>query len=71
MVVVYNNGTRIADSSIDSNKNNNMESFNKLKSFQNAKYGETGVLTEKVTHSYTSITTMEKECGQHEIMEML
>jgi len=48
MVIVNNNGTGIADSSFDSNKNNNMESYNKLQSFQNAKNGETALLTEKV-----------------------
>jgi Cache domain len=57
MVIVDNNGTKIADSSFD---NNNMESFKKLQSFQNAKNGETGLLTEKVNGknmsiSYTSI----------------
>jgi hypothetical protein len=40
MVIADNNGTEIADSSFD---NNNMESFKKLQSFQNAKNGETGL----------------------------
>ena len=57
MVIVDNNGTEIADSLFD---NDNVESFKKLQSFQNAKNGETGLLTEKVngknmSSSYTPI----------------
>jgi hypothetical protein len=44
-VIIDNNGTEIADSSSD---NNNMELYKGLKSFQNAKNGESGVLVEKV-----------------------
>jgi hypothetical protein len=53
MVIVDNNGTEIADSSFD---NNNMESFKKLQSFQNAKNGETGLLTEKLNGKNMSIS---------------
>ena len=52
-VIIDNNGTEIADSSSD---NNNMESFKKLQSFQNAKNGETGLLTEKVNGKNMSIS---------------
>ena len=52
MVIVDNNGTEIADSSFD---NNNIESFKNLQSFQNAKNGETGLLTEKVNGKNISI----------------
>jgi hypothetical protein len=60
IVIVDNNGTEIADSSFDSSKNNKLESFKNLQSFQNAKNGQTGSLTEKVngkniSMSYTSI----------------
>ena len=58
LVVADNNGTEIADSS---SNNNNTESFNNIQSFQNAKNGETGSLTEMVNGknisvSYTPIT---------------
>jgi len=53
MVIVDNNGTEIADSLFD---NDNMESFKKLQSFQNAKNGETGLLTEKVNGKNMSIS---------------
>jgi hypothetical protein len=53
MVIVDNNGTEIADSSFD---NNNMESFKKLQSFQNANNGETGLLTEKLNGKNMSIS---------------
>jgi hypothetical protein len=53
MVIVDNNGTEIADSLFD---NDNMESFEKLQSFQNAKNGETGLLTEKVNGKNMSIS---------------
>jgi Cache domain len=53
MVIVDNNGTEIADSSFD---NNNMESFKKLQSFQNAKNGETGLLTEQINGKNMSIS---------------
>ena len=53
LVIVDNNGTEIADSSFD---NNNMESFENLQSFQNAKNGETGVLTEIVNGKNMSIS---------------
>jgi Cache domain len=57
MVIVDNNGTGIADSSFDTNKNNkNIESFKNLQSFQNAKNGETGLLTEKVNGKNMSIS---------------
>ncbi len=52
-VIVDNNGTEIADSSSD---NNNMESFKKLQSFQNARNGESGLLTEEVNGKNTSIS---------------
>jgi hypothetical protein len=44
-VIVDNNGTEIADSLSD---NNTMESFKKLQSFQKARNGESGILTEEV-----------------------
>ena len=53
MAIVDNNGTVIADSSSD---NNNMESFKNLQSFQNAKNGETGLLTEIVNGKNMSIS---------------
>ena len=53
MVIVDNNGTEIADSLFD---NDNVESFKKLQSFQNAKNGETGLLTEKVNGKNMSIS---------------
>jgi hypothetical protein len=54
-VIMDNNGTEIADSSSD---NNNMKSFKKLQSFQNAKNGESGLLIEQVngTNMYISYT---------------
>ena len=52
-VIGDNNGTEIADSSYD---NNNMESFKKLQSFQNARNGESGLLTEEVNGKNTSIS---------------
>jgi Cache domain len=52
-VIVDNNGTEIADSSSD---NNNMESLKKLQSFQNARNGESGLLTEEVNGKNTSIS---------------
>ncbi|HJT49964.1 MAG TPA: cache domain-containing protein [Nitrososphaeraceae archaeon] len=59
IVLVDNNGTGVADSSFD-NKNKTTESFKNLQSFQNAKNGETGSLTENVNGknmlvSYTPI----------------
>jgi cache domain-containing protein len=56
MVILDNNGTEITDSSFDNNNNNNMESFKNLQSFQNAKNGETGLLTEKVNGKNMSIS---------------
>ena len=53
MVIVDNNGTEIADSLFD---NDNVESFKKLQSFQNAKNGETGLLAEKVNGKNMSIS---------------
>ena len=53
MVIVDDNGTEIADSLFD---NDNVESFKKLQSFQNAKNGETGLLTEKVNGKNMSIS---------------
>jgi hypothetical protein len=44
-VIVDNNGTEIADSSSGNNK---MESFKMLQSFQNARNGESGLVTEEV-----------------------
>lgn len=55
MVIADNNGTGIADSSFD-NKNKNTESFKNLQSFQNAKSGETGSLTERVNGKNMSIS---------------
>jgi len=52
-IIVDNNGTEIADSSSD---NKNMESFKKLQSFQNARNGESGLLTEKVNGKNMSIS---------------
>ena len=52
-VIVDNNGTEIADSS---SNNYNTESFNNIQSFQNAKNGETGLLTEKVNGKNMSIS---------------
>jgi hypothetical protein len=43
-VIADNNGTQIVDTSSD---NNNMESFKKLQSFQNASNGESGLLVGK------------------------
>jgi cache domain-containing protein len=54
MVIVDNNGTEVADSS--SNKNNKLESFKNLQSFQNAKNGQTGLLIEKVNGKNVSIS---------------
>ena len=54
VVIVDNNGTKIADSSLD--KNNNVESFKKLQRFQNAKNGESGLLTEDVSGKKMSIS---------------
>ena len=56
IVIVDNNGTEIADSSFDSSKNNKLESFKNLQSFQNAKNGQTGLLTEKVNGKNISIS---------------
>ena len=53
MAIVDDNGTEIADSLFD---NDNVESFKKLQSFQNAKNGETGLLTEKVNGKNMSIS---------------
>lgn len=52
-VIAANNGTEIDDSS---SNNNNVESFTKLQSFQNAKNGESGLLTEKVNGKNMSIS---------------
>ena len=54
-VIIDSNGTEIADSSSD---NKNMELYNELQSFQNAKNGESGVLVEKVNgkNMYISYT---------------
>src|SRR6188472_528450 len=54
MVVVDNNGTEIADSSF--NNNNKLESFKNLQSFQNAKNGQTGLITEKINGKNMSIS---------------
>jgi Cache domain len=56
IVIVDNNGTEIADSSFDSSKNNKLESFKNLQSFQNAKNGQRGLLTEKVNGKNISIS---------------
>jgi hypothetical protein len=53
MVTVDNNGSKIADSSFNNNK---LESFKNLQSFQNAKKGQTGLLTEKVNDKNISIS---------------
>ena len=53
MAIVDNNGTVIADSIFN---NNSMESFKNLQSFQNAKNGETGLLTEIVNGKNMSIS---------------
>jgi hypothetical protein len=53
MAIVDNNGTVIAVSSFD---NKYMESFKNLQSFQNAKNGETGLLTEIVNGKNMSIS---------------
>lgn len=53
IVIVDNNGIEISDSSFNKNK---MESFKNLQSFQNAKNGETGLLTEKVNGKNMSIS---------------
>ena len=54
-VIIDSNGTEIADSSSD---NKNMELYNELQSFQNAKNGESGILVEKVNgkNMYISYT---------------
>ena len=52
-VIVDNNGTEIADSS---SGNNNMESFKILQSFQNARNGESGLLTEEVNGKNMSVS---------------
>jgi hypothetical protein len=54
IVLADNNGTGIADSYLD-NKNKTTESFKNLQSFQNAKNGETGSLTENVGGKNMSI----------------
>lgn len=53
MVIVDNNGSEIADSSFNNNK---LESFKNLQSFQNAKNGQTGLMTEKVNGKNISIS---------------
>jgi hypothetical protein len=53
MVIVDNNGTEIADSSFNNNK---LEAFKNLQSFQNARNGQTGLLTEKVDGKNMSIS---------------
>jgi hypothetical protein len=55
IVLVDNNGTGLADSSSTKNKNENIESFKNLQSFQNAKNGETGSLTENLNGKNMSI----------------
>ena len=55
IVLVDNNGTKIADSSFDNN-NKSTESFKNLQSFQNAKNGETGSLTENVNGKNMSVS---------------
>ncbi len=52
-VIVDNNGTEIADSS---SGNNNMESFKILQSFQNARNGESGSLTEEINGKNMSVS---------------
>jgi cache domain-containing protein len=54
MVIVDNNGTEIADSSFS--RNNKLESFKNLQSFQNAKNGQTGLITEKFNGKNMSIS---------------
>jgi hypothetical protein len=55
-VIADNNGTEIVDTSSD---NNNMESFKKLQSFQNASNGQSGLLVGKdgknMSITYTQI----------------
>ena len=53
MVTVDNNGSEIAESSFNNNK---LESFKNLQSFQNAKNGQRGLLTEKVNDKNISIS---------------
>jgi len=53
MIIVDNNGTKIAYSLSDNNK---MQSFQELQSFQNAKNGKSGLLTEKVNGKDTFIS---------------
>ena len=53
MVTVDNNGSEITESSFNNNK---LESFKNLQSFQNAKNGQTGLLTEKVNDKNISIS---------------
>ena len=68
MVIVDNNGTEIADSLFD---NDNVESFKKLQSFQNAKNGETGLLTEKVNGKNMSISYTPIKFAQTNWIELL
>jgi hypothetical protein len=53
VVLVDNNGTKIADSLSD---NNNMITFKNLQSFQKAKNGESGLLIEHVNGKNMSIS---------------
>src|SRR6478609_5453904 len=53
MIIVDNNGTKIADSLSDNNK---MQTFQEFQSFQNAKNGKSGLLTEKVNGKDTFIS---------------
>lgn len=55
IVLVDNNGTGIADSYLDKN-NKTTESFKNLQSFQNAKNGETGSLTENIDGQNMSVS---------------
>jgi hypothetical protein len=70
IILVDNNGTGIADSSLD-NKNQNIESFKNLQSFQNAKNGETGSLTENVDGKNMSISYMPIKFAQSKWIALL
>ena len=70
IVIVDNNGTGIADSSLD-NKNQNTESCKNLQSFQNAKNGETGSLTENVNGKNMSIAYIPIKFAQTDWIALL
>jgi hypothetical protein len=72
IVLVDNNGTGIADSSFsNNNKNKNIESFRNLQSFQNAKNGDSGSLTENIDGKNMSISYMPIKFAQTKWIALL